>query len=406
LGSADATTDGTVRNGALISSIDRAGKTMPAKILLVDDEAAVLAGYERTLHREFQVDTAVGGELGLQAILRAGPYAVVISDMRMPGMSGSQFLARARKSAPDTVRMLLTGYTDLGAAMEAVNEGNIFRFLTKPCAKEVLVPAINAGVEQNELIRSEKELLEHTLLGSIKVLADVLGAASPEAFGRSLRIAQFVRHIANKFNFAFRWRLEAAATLSQLGCVTLDVDLIQKRFGGGKLSQEDQARFETHPKAGMQLLSGIPRLEATAWMIGQQLRLEIPAQVPGLPEAWVKETVLGAKVLKLAVAFDQLRMKLSDTEAINLLFTQRTEFEREMVEALVGIKATGGGMEARTVSTLKLATGMVLDQDIRNKNGLLLVAKSQEVSSAVLIKLENFAKAGLISKEIRVLVPV
>jgi ActR/RegA family two-component response regulator len=379
---------------------------MPAKILLVDDEPSVLAGYERTLHREFQVDTAVGGELGLQAIQRTGPYAVVISDMRMPGMSGAQFLAKARKSAPDTVRMLLTGYTDLGAAMEAVNEGNIFRFLTKPCAKDVLVPAIQSGVDQNELIRSEKELLEQTLLGSIKVLTDVLGAASPEAFGRSLRIAQFVRHIANKFSFAFRWRLEAAATLSQLGCVTLDLELIQRCSGGAKLSQEDQARFETHPRAGMQLLAGIPRLEATAWMIGQQLRLEIPTQVPGIPEAWVKETVLGAKVLKLAVAFDLVRMKLSDTEAINILFTRRTEFERELVEALVGIKAVGKGMESRMVSTLKLATGMILDQDVRNKEGMLLVAKGQEISGAVLIKLENFAKAGLIGKEIQVLAPV
>jgi ActR/RegA family two-component response regulator len=379
---------------------------MPAKILLVDDEPAVLAGYERTLYREFEVDTATGGERGLQAMLRSGPYAVIVSDMRMPGMSGAQFLAKARKSAPDTVRMLLTGYTDLGAAMEAVNEGNIFRFLTKPCAKDVLVAAINSGVEQNELIRSERELLEQTLLGSIKVLADVLGAASPEAFGRSLRIAQFVRHIANKFSFAFRWRLEAAATLSQLGCVTLDPELIQKYFGGAKLSPEDQGRFDAHPKAGMHLLAGIPRLEATAWMIGQQLRPEIPTQIAELPASCVKETVLGAKILKLAVAFDHLRVKLSDAEAINHLGTRRTEFERELVDALIGIKAVGRGMEARRVSTLKLATGMVLDQDVRNREGLLLVAKGQEISSALLAKLENFARAGLIDKEVQVLVPV
>jgi ActR/RegA family two-component response regulator len=379
---------------------------MPAKILLVDDEPAVLAGYERSLYREFKVDTATGGELGLQAMLRSGPYAVIVSDMRMPGMSGAQFLAKARKSAPDTVRMLLTGYTDLGAAMEAVNEGNIFRFLTKPCAKDVLVAAINSGVEQNELIRSERELLEQTLLGSIKVLADVLGAASPEAFGRSLRIAQFVRHIANKFSFAFRWRLEAAATLSQLGCVTLDPELIQKYFGGAKLSPEDQARFDTHPKAGMHLLAGIPRLEATAWMIGQQLRPEIPTQIAELPASCVKETVHGAKILKLAVAFDHLRVKFSDAEAINHLGTRRTEFELELVDALIGIKAVSGGMEARRVSTLKLATGMVLDQDVRNREGLLLVAKGQEISSALLAKLENFARAALIDKEVQVLVPV
>ena len=163
-------------------------------------------------------------------------------------MNGAQFLAKARKSAPDTVRMLLTGYTDLGAAMEAVNEGNIFRFLTKPCGKEILVPAINSGVEQNQLIRAEKELLEQTLLGSIKVLAEVLGAASPEAFGRSQRIVHFVRHIASKFSFDFRWRLDAAATLSQLGFVTLDAELIHKCFSGGKLFQEDQAQFETRPE--------------------------------------------------------------------------------------------------------------------------------------------------------------
>src|SRR5258708_1147011 len=189
---------------------------MPTKILMVDDEPAVLAGYQRTLSREFEVDIAVGGELGLKAIQNSGPYAVIISDMRMPGMSGAQFLAKAREPTPDTVRILLPGYTDMGAAMEAVNEGNIFRFLTKPCAKEVLVAAVNSGAEQYEFVRLEKELLEKTLLGSIKVLADVLSATSPEAFGRSLRIAQFVTHIANKFSFAFRWRLDAAATLSQL----------------------------------------------------------------------------------------------------------------------------------------------------------------------------------------------
>jgi response regulator RpfG family c-di-GMP phosphodiesterase len=379
---------------------------MPAKILLVDDEPAILAGYERTLHREFEIDTAVGGELGLQAMQRTGPYAVIISDMRMPGMSGAQFLAKARKSAPDTVRMLLTGYTDLGAAMEAVNEGNIFRFLTKPCAKEALVAAINSGVEQNELIRGERELLEKTVLGSIKVLAEVLGAASPEAFGRSLRIAQFVRHVANNFNFEFRWRLEAAATLSQLGCVTLDAELIQKRFGGAKLSRDDQARFDTHPKVGMQLLAPIPRLEATAWMIGQQLRMEIPTQIANLPSACIKETVLGAKILKLGVAFDHLRTRLSDAEAINDLGTRRTEFERELVDALAGVRVVGGGMVSRRVSTLKLATGMVLDQDVRNKEGLLLVVKGQEISSAVLGKLENFARAGLIDKEIQALIPM
>lgn len=379
---------------------------MSAKILFVDDEPAVLSGYERTLHREFEIDTAVGGELGLKAINESGPYAVVISDMRMPGMSGAQFLAKARQTAPDTVRMLLTGYTDLEAAMAAVNEGNIFRFLTKPCAKEVLVAAINSGVKQNELIRFEKELLENTLVGSIKALADILSASNPEAFVRSIRVATYVRQIASKFKLENAWHLEAAATLSQLGCVTLTMDVIQRAFVGMKLSLEDQARFDSHPKTAQLLLSGIPRLEPVAWIIGQQLTARIPAEVSELPAASMKETILSAKILKLAVAYDDLRMKpLSSDEAIGRLRGRVNEFDRELIDALHGIKLQGSAMELRRVAVLRLATGMVLDQEVRNAQDMLLFPKGQEITRAVLIKLENFSEAGLIEREVMVLVP-
>ena len=176
---------------------------MVNKVLFVDDESSILDGYKRMLHREFEVDTAVGGLQGLTLIRDRGPFSVVISDMRMPGMNGAQFLAQVRQSAPDTVRMLLTGYTDIDAAMDAVNRGNIFRFLAKPCEKETMIEAINAGIYQYRLVMVEKELLEDTLMGSIKVMTDVLSAASPEAFGRSMRITRYVRHVIGKFNPAF-----------------------------------------------------------------------------------------------------------------------------------------------------------------------------------------------------------
>jgi len=94
---------------------------MTDRILFVDDEPAVLDGYKRTLHRDFEVDTAVGGEAGLASFGDRGPYSVVISDMRMPGMNGAEFLAQVRQSAPDTVRMLLTGFTDLIYASRGMN---------------------------------------------------------------------------------------------------------------------------------------------------------------------------------------------------------------------------------------------------------------------------------------------
>jgi FixJ family two-component response regulator len=131
---------------------------MAEKILFVDDEPAVLDGYRRMLHWEFDVSTAAGGEAGLTTIHDCGPFAVVISDMRMPGMNGAEFLSQVLQKSPETVRMLLTGYTDINAAIDAVNEGNIFRFLTKPCTKEALVDAIHIGLAQYRSITTEKKL--------------------------------------------------------------------------------------------------------------------------------------------------------------------------------------------------------------------------------------------------------
>src|ERR1035437_5358907 len=134
--------------------------SMSRKILFVDDEPLVLDGYKRMLHAEFSVTTAIGGEKGLIAIRDNGPYAVVISDMRMPGMNGAQFLAQVHQTAPDTVRMLLTGYTDVTAAIDAVNEGHISRYLTKSCEKQVLVAAINIGLVQYRSVTTERELVQ------------------------------------------------------------------------------------------------------------------------------------------------------------------------------------------------------------------------------------------------------
>jgi response regulator RpfG family c-di-GMP phosphodiesterase len=377
------------------------------RILVVDDEPSVLSGFERTLRNEFEVTTASSGEEGLAAMRELSPFAVVISDMRMPGMNGAQFLTKAKALAPDTVRMLLTGYTDLNAAIEAVNEGNIFRFLTKPCVKEFFISMINSGVEQYQLIRSEKDLLENTLMGSIKVLTEILSVSSPEAFGRSKRIVNIVSHLATRSGLKFSWKLEAAASLSLIGCITLDTALLQRAFVGMTLSLEDQTRFDAHPQAAEKLLREIPRLEPVAWMVGQQLIRGTSPAPHGISEAIINETVVGAKLLKLAVAFDNLRMKsLSNEEAITRLQNRTGEFDQQLVNALVGIKLGKRHMEARKVSNAKLATGMVLDQEIRNQQGMLMVAKGQEITRALLMKLENFAQAGMLDRELMVMMEV
>jgi DNA-binding NtrC family response regulator len=106
---------------------------MSDSVLFVNDEPNVLAGLERQLRKRYPVKTAVGDEAGLAVIAAEGPFGVVVSDTRMPGMNGAQVLAKARCRHTDSGRMLLTRYVEVQAAIDAVNQGGLFHFLTKPC---------------------------------------------------------------------------------------------------------------------------------------------------------------------------------------------------------------------------------------------------------------------------------
>ena len=168
---------------------------MSDKVLFVDDDANILNAYTRQLRKQFRIETAQGGEQGLAAVTDQGPYAVIISDLRMPGMDGIQFLSRVREIAPDSVRMMLTGHADLEVTTEAVNEGNIFRFLTKPCNSEVLAKAIAAGIEQYRLVIAERELLEKTLK-----LTESLKKKKRTLQQRNLRLSKLERLKTELFN--------------------------------------------------------------------------------------------------------------------------------------------------------------------------------------------------------------
>jgi ActR/RegA family two-component response regulator len=375
---------------------------MNNKILFVDDEQAVLEGYKRTLHRDFEIDAESGGELALQAIQDRGPYAVVVSDMRMPNMDGVQFLSRVRQISPDTVRLVLTGHADIQSAMDAVNQGYLFRFLAKPCDKETLSKALTAALVQHRLINAEKELLENTFMGSIKVLTDVLSLANPAAFGRAMRIRGYVQQVVKTLGLDSPWRFEAAAMLSQLGCVTLDPDTIEAAYYGRKLSPEEQAKFDTHPDVAKNLLRNIPRLEPIAWMIGEQTNPKRGANATQMPES----IVTGAAILCLAIRYDDLRIQgMSKAEAIVDL-RHEAEFEPSLLKALGDVDTGSVMMEKKLIPVSDLRSGMVLEEEIRTNTGLLIVAKGQEISYTLLARLKNFSHNRTIPENVMVLVPV
>src|SRR5687767_216676 len=125
---------------------------MQEKILFVDDEPQILAALRFSLGQKFNLTTAHDADAGLHVLTNDGPFAVVISDLEMPGMSGVQFLETVKARSPDSVRLMLTSKADLESAIQVVNHANIFRFLTKPCATEVMVKCLHDALQQYRLI--------------------------------------------------------------------------------------------------------------------------------------------------------------------------------------------------------------------------------------------------------------
>lgn len=379
---------------------------MSEKILFVDDELGVLEGYSRLLHQEFSVDTALGARAGLAAIAAAGEdaYAVVVSDMRMPEMDGVQFLSRVRFVSRDSVRIALTGCADIQTASNAVNEGSIFRFLIKPCEKETLAKALTAGLVQHGLLVAERELLEKTLRGSVKVLTEVLGLVNPAAFSRGVRVGKYIQHIVKELQLSTSWQFEVAGMMSQLGYVTLDTHTVEAVYAGQRLSTEEQSRYDTHGKVAAELLSNIPRLEAIAHMIAKQD--SAPPSSPAGVDLKQDAVALGAQILRVAIAYDQLRNGgHSHEECLGRLRSRPDQFALLVVDALVNLQLETPGMDDRTCSLSDLECDMILQEDVRTPAGQLLIAKGTQISYPLLARLKNFLRHEPISGAVLVLVP-
>jgi CheY-like chemotaxis protein len=374
---------------------------MAEKILLVDDDNNILDGYRRSLSREFVMETAMGGEQALKLAADNGPYAVVVSDMRMPGMDGIQLLSKIKAQSPDTIRVMLTGNADMETAINAINEGSIFRFLNKPCSKETMAKTLTAALVQYRLVTAEKQLLEQTLIGSIQVLTEVLSLVNPAAFSRAERARRYIHHIVTSMKLPNVWQYEVAAMMSQLGCVTLPSETIEAVYSGEKLSANEQTQYDAHPSVAYDLLSKIPRLEPIAWMIEHQNR-----PVREVDDSEKKDMRLGAEILRLTLAYEKLIHKgVSRTEAVHTLTGQNKNFSPQFFDALVELDPNSDEGEIRQCRIEALATGMIIQQDVRTGEGELLVSKGQEVTSPLLSKLKNFHARRVITGDVTVSLP-
>jgi response regulator RpfG family c-di-GMP phosphodiesterase len=300
--------------------------------------------------------------------------------------------------------MLLTGYADVQTAIEAVNEGNIFRLLTKPCPPETLTRALTAGIKQYQLVTAERELLEKTLSGSIKVLSEVLSLLNPEAFGRASRITRYVREIVSKMGQSELWQFETAAMLSQIGCVILREETLNKIYRGVELTKEEEQRFNMHPSVASDLIAKIPRMEKIAEIIAYQ---EKHFDGSGIPQdsRQGEHIPLGARILKVVLDFDALEASGNSKSAALQQLNQRGGwYDSQVLTALEAVMGIEAKYEVRNHKVWELKENMILAEDIKNPRGTLLIAKGQEVNRPLIERLKGYTSASIIKKPIRVIV--
>lgn len=381
---------------------------MNNRILFVDDDPNVLAGFERNLRRCFKIQLATDGAEALGYLRQAEPFAVVVADMRMPGMNGIELLAKVQEQAPDTVRIMLTGNADQDTAIGAVNQGHVFRFLTKPCAAETLVLALDAGVSQYALVIGERELLEQTLSGAVRVLTDILATVDSLSFNRAHVLREQTRDFLLALSGKKSWECELAALLSLIGNVTVPTPVLQRSRLQEDLSTAEREMLDWVPEAGSRLIARIPRLENVARIIRYQKKNFDGSGFPADNVAG-QDLPVGARILKaLSDLLDFQGRGLTCAAALAVMRGRRGSYDPRVLEVAAQLflgpqsKPVTAASSVRRLDLVGLAPGQVLLADVRTKEGLSILPAGTSLTPTMLDLIRNFAKLNGIQEPLLV----
>lgn len=380
---------------------------MNNKVLLVDDDLNVLQAYTRTLRGNFKVSTTDNGAEGIQILKEEGPFAVIVTDYRMPKMNGIQFLAHAKELTPDTIRIMLSGQADLDVSIQAVNEGNVFRFLNKPCPTEQFIKVLDTALEQYRLVMSERELLDKTLKGSVKLLLDISNAVNPQIFSRTSRLRTMANAIAVRLKIGNSWEVELAAMLSQIGCTTIPPEILKKKSEDKQLTDEETQIFLAHAQTGRNLLSNIPRLEGISEGVFYQFK-QFGGQGFPFNNKKGKDIPIIGRILKIVLDFDNLTVKgMSAPKAVEEMLNNVNYYDPDIFAALdAEVLSVATGYVVNVVPIADLANGMLLADDIKDDHGAILISKGQEITEILKLRLLVFSRLGRVSEPIRILKPI
>ena len=381
------------------------------RIMFVDDEALVLSSFRRTVGSRFDCVFAQGAAEALSELCQDPGIAVIVTDMRMPGMDGITFIQQARQVAPQSSYIMLTGNADLETAIGAVNRGEVFRFLNKPCPPETLQNALNAALRQYELIQSEQTLLQKTLTGSVRLLTEMLSLGHPHRAEVCGRVRRCVRALVQCMDLPDPWAHEVAALLSQIGRFTLPEHL-QEAEPAQLTDPQDQQLLRSHPQRAAQMLANIPRLERSGRMVAQQLTAQEPGDEPRRANAnpdGDTAVAWGACVLRVALKFAEVYPEAGDEMSARQYTAGMLKKDcPKTTEALLSMAATeceNAGANLRVLNVSQLQPGMLTAAPVSLCNGRPLLGRGRELNELLIAQLQTHAERGVLAEPLDLLVP-
>lgn len=433
-------------------------------ILLVDDEISVIKALQRLFRKEgYEILTASNGQEALEQLKTMKKrVSLIISDQRMPGMTGVQFLEASKKILPKTIRFLLTGYADINAVIDAINKGGIHRYLIKPWQDNDLIQQVRDGLEQYELILENKRLLvlvnkrnkelnalnrqleqkveerskeiikknkeiESSFYNTVRAFASLLEIHAPALAGHGTRVALQSREMGQLLDLSEKeiTHIEIAALLHDIGKLGFPQHLMDYREN--KWTLEERALYEKHPEEGQNIVRFINNLDHVGLLIRSHHEWYDGRGYPDqLSEEWIP---MGSRIIAVADAYDRIvYVKLNIQSFIDeyleeVKITQNHVPENELLQqaALYYIKKNtfikfdpdivksffklikAKGIETGTEKGLsldELKDGMVLTRSLYTAKGRFLLPYNTVLTGDYIVKLKIIHQTNPINDSI------
>lgn len=310
---------------------------------------------------------------------------LILLDIEMPGMDGKEFLRKFKnsKEGKEVPVLMVTSVDEVESMIECFKDG-ADDYITKPFEPEVLKARIENSLSKYLLHKIEKDLLDKTFSGTIKILSDVLSTLSPTLFGRTNRIRRIARLLCDELSYSNPWEVEMASLFSLLGCITLPEEILDKISQGKILLPEEKLLYEKHPISGFRLISQIPRLENVAQIILFQ-NIVTFTQFNILPSELLRKFTSvpqGAKILHAAIHYESAQAKAKNRmDLMNLL--NPIDYEKEIYTAMERVMFIENGKIMKQISVKELEIGMIFADEVFSLSGNRVASKWMEVSYSI-----------------------